>query len=278
MTAVKSAQRDKRKLAVELALAGSWDEAAEMNREVIRESPGDVEAYNRLAKALTELGALDEAVSAFEGALAISPQNPIARRNLDRLNSRRNGGSGAALRAPAGSSRRSQLTAETGKSAVVPLVSVAAQTAVTGLMPGDEVELVNAGSMLRAVAGGVRIGQVEPRQGARILRLMAGGNRYEASIKAIGDGEISLLIRETYKHPSQISVVSFPNPETDRRALLDSVQYLPAELAQAARDREVALSLLKDWSSDDTEPGDDQSFTPEVHRVINSTSDSDDIF
>ena len=36
--------------------------------------------------------------------------------------------------------------------------------------------------------------------------------------------------------------------------------------------------MFKDWSSDDTEPGDDEEFTPEVHRVINSSDDRDEIF
>ena len=279
MTAVKSALKDKGKLAVELALAGSWDEAVDMNRQVLRERPGDVEAYNRLGKALTELGSRNEAISAFESALLFSPHNAIARRNLERLTSRRDSRGGECsdhpVRRGQGGRSRAHLTEETGKSAVVRLVSVA----LSGLMPGDAVDLACSGNMIRAIADGARIGQVEPRQGARISKLMSGGNRYEASIKKIEGNGVSLLIRETYKHPSQIGIVSFPSQETGGPTLYGPPRYVnSAALAWGTRDEETTINMLKDWSNDDTEPGGDEEFTPEVHRVINSSNDRDQIF
>ena len=42
--------------AVELAMDGRWEEAAAVNRKVIAASPSDLDAYNRLGKALLELG------------------------------------------------------------------------------------------------------------------------------------------------------------------------------------------------------------------------------
>lgn len=283
MTAVKSAPKDKGKLAVELALAGSWSEAVEMNRQVLREHPGDVEAYNRLGKALTELGSIEEAISAFEGALLFSPHNAIARRNLERLTSRRGSRgdrcSDTDVRRGQGGRRRAHLTEETGKSAVVPLVNVADPAALSGLMPGDAAELVCLGNIIRVVADGARIGQVEPRHGARISKLMSGGNRYEASIKEIQGSGVSLLIRETYKHPSQLGMVSFPSKATAGPKVYGPSRYAnPASMAWRGRNEEATLSMLKDWSSDDTEPGDDEELTPEVHRVINSSDDRDEIY
>ena len=49
-------------------------------------------------------------------------------------------------------------------------------------------------------------------------------------------------------------------------------------MAWRGRNEEATVSVLKDWSSDDTEPGDDEELTPEVHRVINSSDDRDDIY
>ena len=42
--------------AIQLALQGQWSEAAQLNRQIIESFPTDVDAYNRLGKALTELG------------------------------------------------------------------------------------------------------------------------------------------------------------------------------------------------------------------------------
>ena len=36
------------------------------------------------------------------------------------------------------------------------------------------------------------------------------------------------------------------------------------------------MDTAKDWSSDDTEPGDDEAFTPVIHRIINPDSDESD--
>ena len=49
-------KRDKAKEAIALALASRWQDAAVLNRELIDEFPRDVEAHNRLGKALSELG------------------------------------------------------------------------------------------------------------------------------------------------------------------------------------------------------------------------------
>ncbi len=265
MIETKGAIDERDRAAVELALAGSWSEAADLNREVLRDRPGDVEAHNRLGKALMELGSTDEAIGAFERALALSPHNRIARRNLDRISSRR--GIGAARRG-AGAEERARVREETGKSAVVPLVNIAGPAALSRLMPGDPVDLVPSGSVVKAVSDGARIGQVEPRLGARICRLMSGGNRYSARVRDLSAGGASLLIREVYKHPSQMATVSFP----DRKASAP-VRHAPAVRAMGAweaDDGRAAMSMLKDWTDDDTEPGDDDAFAPVVHRVISS--------
>jgi len=68
--------------AVELALLGRWDEAVQMNARVLELFPEDIGARNRLGKAYTELGQLEEAVAAYEESLKRQPSNPIARKNL----------------------------------------------------------------------------------------------------------------------------------------------------------------------------------------------------
>ena len=43
--------------AIALAMASRWEEAAKVNRELLELVPDDVDAQNRIGKALTELGA-----------------------------------------------------------------------------------------------------------------------------------------------------------------------------------------------------------------------------
>ena len=71
--------------AIELATAGRWQEALEVNTECIEVSPEDYGAYNRLGKALMELGQYLDAQAAFSRTLELLPTNSIAKKNLKRL-------------------------------------------------------------------------------------------------------------------------------------------------------------------------------------------------
>ena len=283
---------DKGKQAVELALAGNWSEAAEANRKILADQPGDIEAHNRLGKSLSEIGAIDEAVAAFQQALSLSPHNRIARRNLQRLSTRTGPGpasAGVAPRwtGPRGTGRKSRAAGtsraaageEAGKSGVVPLVNLGEPQVVARLAPGDAVELESTGNVIRAMTGdGVRLGQVEPRLGARISRLMAGGNRYEAALKETDEGDVTLLIREVYQHPSQIGVVSFPITVGQNAGETGSDKAKSGGAGTGTGEPNSAdlqrMGASKDWSNDDTEPGDDEAFSaPDVQRIINSSGD-----
>ena len=54
------------------------------------------------------------------------------------------------------------------------------------------------------------LGQLDPKLGIRLQRLMAAGNRYEAAVIGIKPRGISVILRETYQHPSMRNVCSFP--------------------------------------------------------------------
>ena len=64
--------------AIALAMASRWEDAARVNRELLGLFPDDVDSHNRLGKALTELGRLDEAREAYSRAAALDPTNVIA--------------------------------------------------------------------------------------------------------------------------------------------------------------------------------------------------------
>jgi len=71
--------------AIELALLGRWDEAAQLNLRILELFPDNLSARNRLGKAYSELGRLEEAAAAYEETLKKQPSNPIARKNLTAL-------------------------------------------------------------------------------------------------------------------------------------------------------------------------------------------------
>ena len=85
---IEERQRQRRQLverSIELAMRNSWEEAADANRRLVHEFEPDVEAWNRLGKALAELGRIADAREAYTKTLSIEPGNVIAQRNVQRL-------------------------------------------------------------------------------------------------------------------------------------------------------------------------------------------------
>src|SRR3989442_5638014 len=72
-------------LAIQQALASQWEEAVTTNRNILNLFPSEPDAYNRLGKAYSELGQYTEARQAYSQTLKYSPNNTIAKKNLDRL-------------------------------------------------------------------------------------------------------------------------------------------------------------------------------------------------
>lgn len=200
-------KRQRMEQAIQLALQNRWDEAAAVNRSIISLFPSDVDAYNRLGKALTEMGEHDEARSAYMKTLALEPGNAIARKNLARLD---------AIKARSGRCEASRnldpslFIAESGKTGIAMLNDVSAEKR-SHLTAGDSVELkVQGGTIVVETLDGEVLGEIEPKLGLRLSRLIESGNRYVAAVAGLSDGEVRVIIREIYQHPSQQGKPSFP--------------------------------------------------------------------
>ena len=199
--------------AIAQATRGEWEEAVETNRQLLELGP-DIDASNRLGKALAELGRHADALKAYEEALERDATNRIAQRNAERLrlllaaDKPARNGKGRADKAPA--ALFIEEMGKTGRARVINLA--AARAALAPLSPGDAVDLHVANDVLEAQVAGAAIGTVEPRIAARLLKLIAAGNRYEAAITTVNEaaGELTIIIREAFTHPSNFGKVSFP--------------------------------------------------------------------
>ena len=240
--------RTKRQLAeqaIAQASSAQWDEAAETNRKLLELGP-DPEAENRLAKALWELGMLGEAREHYQTALALDPTNRIAERNIDRLKMLLSAAGEKTVPAQDGSKAPvSIFVEETGKTGFAYLTDLAPPKELAQVNPGDSVEMVPEGSRLIAFSN-VRIGVVEPRVAARLLKLMADGNKYAAGVTSLGDKDVRLIIRETFQDPSNYGKVSFPTAakSTDLRpytkgTLVREEMELEEDLEDDEEDEEI---------------------------------------
>ena len=62
---------------------------------------------------------------------------------------------------------------------------------------------------------GEYLGEVEPKYGLRLVKLINGGNKYVAAISSLGENKVKVIIREVYQHPSQAGRLSFPQKDKD---------------------------------------------------------------
>jgi hypothetical protein len=196
--------------AIAQATDAQWADAAETNRKLL-ELTADSEAENRLAKALWELGELASAREHYQKALALDPTNRIAERNIDRLKMLLVEAGEKTVPAKEGSKAPvSIFVEETGKTGFAHLTNLARPAELAQVNPGDAVELMPEGNRLIAISNGMRIGVVEPRVAARLLKLMADGNKYLAGVTSLGDKDVRLIIREVFQDPRNYGKVSFP--------------------------------------------------------------------
>ncbi len=262
-------RNDRAKRAIALAMQNRWSEAMAANLSILRGFPEDMVACNRLGKALSELGRVREAKAAFRRALEISSHNTIAKKNLDRLCQLDD----TAPRGNAMSSKAAHaFIEESGKTGVTWLINLVSRKVLLKMSPGHPVRLQMAGGRLIVEnSSGEYLGEVEPKLASRLTRLTRGGNRYEATVTSVGERGLSVIIREVHKHPSQSATVSFPS-----RVGSGIRVYLPGGIlgyGDDGADEPGRAPVVKDWSDDDTEPGDDDAFGPVVHRIIEAGSE-----
>jgi tetratricopeptide (TPR) repeat protein len=201
--------------AIQLALESRWQEALSTNQALLERHGADEDTYNRIGKALTELGRLDEALDAYKSALQLNPLNLIAQKNARKLSTILE-----SKETVAGARQAIDVdvfTEEPGKSALT-VLSPPAEAVSVKVAPADVVELRHSGDQLLAqTARGVPLGEVEPRLARRLIPLMETGNRYTAAVARVDDSEIEVIIREVFQAPENVGKPSFALAKTGRR-------------------------------------------------------------
>lgn len=202
-------QRKASQEAIALAMQSRWQEAIVVNQNIIDNFPTDIDAYNRLGRAYTELREFAKAREAYGKTLELYPENSIAQKNLNRLSKLRE------TKVPIREERRevapSLFIGEMGKAGVVNLQNLAPDEVLAQMAAGNRVNLkVRNGQLIVEDEAGEYLGMVEPQHGLHLAKLMEGGNKYTAAVVSMDHEKARILVRETFQHPSQSGRLSFP--------------------------------------------------------------------
>ncbi|MBN1366837.1 MAG: tetratricopeptide repeat protein [Dehalococcoidales bacterium] len=242
------------KQAIALAMQGKWQEAIVTNKNIIEIFPDDVDAYNRLGRAYMETGEYRQAQKAYEHSLNLDAYNAIAKKNLQRLTQLKE-----ITKNPKQHVHTVQphFIEEAGKSGVLSLQRLASAKTLAGLVAGDVVILkVDITNLVIKTTTGEYIGTVEPKHAQRLIKLIKGGNKYSAAIISSDVSKVTVIVRETYTHPSLVGQPSFPprwveSARTTERAVEQWEEDEEEEEEPGYTDEEPEPILPEDYSPTD---------------------------
>lgn len=207
--------------AVRLALNCKWEDAIEVNKEILEADKDDTDALNRLARAYAETGQNKKAKEICKKVLLIDPFNQIANKALVRYKKAKKNSKTLADRyaTPA------TFLEEAGKTKIVSLLNVGDKKIVSSLDAGDEVSITTHSHRVCITTNdGKYLGRLPDDLSARLKTLVKGGNTYDIYVKSIEKDSIKVFIKETSRGKDFENTPSFPAEK------LDYISYAPPEL------------------------------------------------
>jgi tetratricopeptide (TPR) repeat protein len=231
--------------AIAAALDADWPRAFDLNKQILEVSPEDVEARNRLGRALLEQGKLEEARAAYEETLRAYPHDPIALRQVARI---------ATLiedkHKPDMTRSRTQtrlFIEDMGKTGILRLVNPAPANVIARYSAGSEVQLREQEGLLAVHArDGMLLGFLEPKVGRRLLDLIRTGNEYVVALVTNASQDPRVAVREVVQSAENADRISFPGShrpvETKERAYIKGTffRYGEGELEEEEEEEEEA--------------------------------------
>lgn len=190
--------------AINAALTSNWQQAIDFNLEILEAEPKSVEALNRLGRAYFEIGKLSESKESFDKSLINDPYNQIAAKFIKRIetckkkNPKIKNNLGSNHNCPQVDS--DLFIEEPGKTKLITLLKVAEPQKLSLLSPGALVNL-NIKNKIITIhdVDGEYLGVLPDDLSRHLVRLIHGGNKYQAIIKTTKINGLSILIRETYR-------------------------------------------------------------------------------
>jgi len=194
--------------AIQAALESRWQDALAINRALVERHGGVEETFNRIGKALTELGEHQAALDAYSQALQINSQNVIAQKNVRKLRLLLE--SREKIAGAKGAIDVDLFAEEPGKSALTVLNPPKAGVVIV-VAPGEVVELhLQDGGLQAQTTAAVVLGDVDSKIARRLVPLISTGNRYTAVVARVEESQIEIIIREAFQSTENARKSSFP--------------------------------------------------------------------
>ena len=246
--------------AISAAKHSRWDEAVQVNSEILEQEATDVQALNRLGLAHLHLEDTTAAKTAFQAVLGIDKHNSIAHKQLERIAKK------ATHNLPSFS--RNHFIEEPGKTKIVELHRLAGKQVLDNLAVGQTCQLKMKQRYISIeTEDGKYIGALPEDISFILSKLITTGNTYHCSIQTCSNNQCLVYLKELSRAAKNSDIHSFPlnkqaanQVDIDERLLLD-------EFEEAGY-----TSTSEESEGDDEEPAEE----PERGRQRRSPEDYDD--
>jgi hypothetical protein len=217
-------------LAIQASLNRNWKEAVKLNTQILKSNPQDIDALNRLAKAMLQTGFKTKSEQTYKKVLKIDKYNPIATKGLETIKSFK-------VERKSGSTPAPDFTAafleEPGTTKTVSLIRLGDTKVLSHLQPGDEVQLVAREHCVSIVTQNQDyIGRLPDDLASRLRPFLKAGNTYQSWIKSVDlhsksqdKQNLKIFIKELFRSTKYRNIPSFPSTEK-----LSYAAFTPPEL------------------------------------------------
>lgn len=210
--------------AVSLALSGNWEEAVKLNKQILEDNPKDIDAINRIARAYSELGKIDEAKKYAEKTLKIDPFNRIALKSIKKWGTLNNKNDAPKVNGN-GHTLPNVFLEEPGKTTICSLLFPGEAKIIATLDCGDEVFMSPTNHRVNVNnTEGKYIGRLADDLSARIRKFLKTGNEYRVFVKSVDESNVKVFIKEIKRSTKLQDLPSFPSEK------LEYATFTPPEL------------------------------------------------
>lgn len=203
--------------AIQSALANNWKLAQEINEQLVLENPLDIDSLNRLGFAYMKQGRYNKARDAYKKVISLDKTNPIALKNLRKLDTVSKSGK----KDPADKKNFSSFShimmqdifiEEAGKTKTIDLKNVADKKTLSLVEPGDPISMaIKRSKIFMQTTDKKYIGMLPDNISMRLIAFIKGGNEYVACVKACDEKSVTVFIKETKKVGRFKNQASFPS-------------------------------------------------------------------
>lgn len=204
--------------AIKAAFNNNWQLAISLNQEIIKFSPKNPPALNRLGVAFLKTDQPTLAKDTFRKVLKISSTNSIAKKNLYNLKHRIKAKNLTTILSP--NIKIISFIEESGISKIVPLIKPASPQVIAGLEIGQKVILKPAARKIKVFSATPikeYLGRLPDNLSLNLAKFIRNGYKYQVYVKSVNPQSPQIFIQETKRSKRLKDTPSFPLTHNNNR-------------------------------------------------------------